>query len=151
MKLLIVVANFFVFASFVEAEAQTLNDLELKYGPPVKSYVIRPGLLMKASYAEDGQVCAMYVERQRVSEKGGLDLRLKFSQSEVAELIEELVPAEERKVKGKADGLLRITGRLAERIYDYQNVSVILVEAAPPDEHNGGSIVLVRWKHKPCK
>lgn len=150
LPLLVAITNIFVFAACVAAQAQTAAELDMKYDPPVKSYVIRPGVLMTARYADDGRVCAMSVERRRVSGEG-LDLRLKFSAGEVAELIEELVPAGERKVKGEADGLLRITGGLAERIYDYQNVSVTLAETASPDEYNGGSVLLIRWKGKPCR
>ena len=150
LKLLIAIVNFLVLAAGVESQAQTLADLDTKYGPPVKSYIIQPDILMTAKYAEDGQMCTMYVERRRVSDKG-LDLRLKFSEGEVTKLIEELVPANERKTKGKADGLLRITGGLAERFYDYENVSVVLAEVASPDAYNGGSILIIRWKHRPCK
>lgn len=150
LKLLILIANFLVFAACVESQAQTLVEFDRKYGPPIKFYKIQPDLLMTAKYAEDGQVCTMYVERRRVSERG-LDLRLKISEGEVAKLIEEFVPAEERETKGKADGWLRITGGVAERFYDYKNVSVILADVASPDSYNGGSVLIIRWKNRSCE
>ena len=150
LKALVLLANFLVLAAHVEAQAQTVAELDEKYGPPIKLYKIQPDLLMTAKYAEDGQVCTMYVERRRVSDRG-IDLRVGFSEGEVGRLIEELVPAVERGAKGKADGLLRITGRLAERFYDYENVTVILAETAAPDAQNAGGVLIVRWKHRPCQ
>lgn len=150
LKLWLLLIIFFILPACVESRGQTSADLEHKYGPPAKYYKIKPDLMMTAKYDEDGQVCVMYVERRRVSETG-FDLRLRLSKEEVSQLIEELVPAEERRVKGKADGLSRITGMLAEQFYDYENVTVVHVSGVSGDGENGGDVLVVKWKQRSCK
>jgi hypothetical protein len=144
-------ASFLVLATHISSQAQTASELNEKYGPPVISYKIRPDLLMTPTYTKGGQVCKMVVERRHISDNG-LDLRLKLSEDEVAMLIEELVPAAEWKVRGKADGLVRITGGpLVESIYDFENVSVSLAEGTLRDWDNGGSFLIIQWKHRSCR
>ena len=129
---------------------QTSSDLKRKYGSPVKEYEMRPGILMTATYSDDGQVCKMYVERRHFSETG-FDQRLYLSPEVIIELIDELVPTELRGGKTKGDGFSRITGQVAEQIYDYENVSITVLASAASSECNGGAALIIKWKNRACK
>jgi hypothetical protein len=129
---------------------QTAADLEKKYGSPVKEYEVRPGILMTATYSDDGQVCKMYVERRHFSETS-FDQRLSLPQEMIIELIEELVPTELRGGKTEGDGFSRITGQLSDRIHDYQNVSTTVLASAASGDCNGGAALIIKWKNRACK
>jgi len=134
----------------VSAFAQTSADLEKKYGSPVSQYEVRPGIVMMPTYSTDGQVCKMYVERRHFSETG-FDQRLHLSQDTVLELMDELAPAALRGGKSKGDGFSRITGQLAQQIYDYDNVSITVLDGVASDNGNGGAAIIIRWKNRSCK
>jgi hypothetical protein len=129
---------------------QTSSDLERKYGSPVKEYEVRPGILMTATYSDDGQVCKMYVERRHFSETG-FDQRLYLPPEVIIELIDELVPTELRGGKTKGGGFSRITGSLADQTYDYENVSITVLASFASDDCNGGAALIIKWKNRPCK
>jgi hypothetical protein len=60
----------FLVAGIVSiAWGQTSADLSAKYRP-VTSYEVRPGVVMTPSYAADGQVCEMVLEKRQKSENG---------------------------------------------------------------------------------
>ena len=56
----------FTLAAIVLTElfsnGQSSNDLSARYAA-VSAYQVRPGILMTAKYAEDGQVCEMVLQR----------------------------------------------------------------------------------------
>jgi hypothetical protein len=130
--------------------SQTTADLEKRYGSPVKEYEVRPGILMTATYSDDGQVCKMYVERRHFSETG-FDQRLYLPQETITELIDELVPISLRGGKTKGDGFSRITGQLSDQIYDYENVSIKVLTGSASDDCNGGVTLIIKWKNRACK
>lgn len=130
--------------------AQSSSGFEAKYGVALKVYQLRPGVVMTANFAQDGQVCAMYIERRHNSESG-IDMRIELEPELVTELIDELVPESERGGKGKNYGLERITGAISESLYDYENVSIVLFGSADNDKCNGVSAIRIKWKNRSCK
>src|SRR6266403_811746 len=69
--------------------AQRASELQSKYGPPVDVFVIRPGLLMTATYAADGNVCEMRIIEARTP-GSNIGLRTPLTIETVPALIEEL-------------------------------------------------------------
>ena len=130
--------------------AQSSSGFEAKYGVGLKVYQLRPGVVMTANFAQDGQVCAMYIERRHISESG-IDMRIKLEPELITELIDELVPESERGDKGKNYGLERITGPISDSIYDYENVSIVLFGSADNDKCTGVSAIRIKWKNRSCK
>jgi len=51
---------------------QTSDNLVAKY-PAISAYEVRPGILMTAKYAGDGQVCEMVLERRYTDGWPGLE------------------------------------------------------------------------------
>ena len=52
---------FFLFA--IIATAQTPSDLAARYGDPdAEQFVVRPGIMVMARYAEDRTACEMLIE-----------------------------------------------------------------------------------------
>jgi len=150
MKLYLLKTSLMILTLGVPGFTQTSSDLERKYGSPVKEYEMRPGILMTATYSDDGQVCKMYVERRHFSETG-FDQRLYLSPEVIIELIDELVPTELRGGKTKGDGFSRITGQVSEQIYDYENVSITVLASAASSECNGDAALIIKWKNRACK
>jgi hypothetical protein len=134
----------------VRGFSQTTADLEKRYGSPVKEYEVRPGIVMMTTFSDDGQVCKMFVERRHFSETG-FDQGLYLPQKMIIELIDELVPPEVRGGKTKGDGFSRITGQLSDQLYDYDNVSITVLESAASSDCNGGAALIIKWKNRACK
>jgi hypothetical protein len=143
-------SSLIILAVAVSGLTQTTTDLEKKYGSPVKEYKVRPGIVMTATYSDDGQVCKMYVERRHFSETG-FDQRLYLPQEMIIELIDELVPTELRGGKTKGDRFSRITGQVSEQIYDYENVSITVLASTASSDCNGGAALIIKWKNRARK
>jgi len=77
----------------VFSNGQTASDLSLNY-PAISAYKVRPGILMTAKYAEDGQVCEMILQRRYMPDQTDADSTI--SPEVGKKLIDELVPAAER-------------------------------------------------------
>jgi hypothetical protein len=74
---------------------QTAAELSAKY-PPVSAYEIRPGILMTAKYADDGQVCEMVLEVRHYRTPEKVELSSVIQPKLELGLIDELVPTAER-------------------------------------------------------
>ena len=149
-RLYLIRSSLIIFTVWIPVFTQTTADLDKKYGSPLKEYEVRPGILMTATYSDDGQVCKMYVERRHFSETS-FDQRLYLPQQMVFELIDELVPPEVRGGKTKGDGFSRITGQLSDQLYDYENVSITVLASAASGDCNGGAALIIKWKNRTCK
>jgi hypothetical protein len=76
------------------ALGQSAADFDAKYRR-VTSYEVRPGVVMTPKYAPDGQVCEMVLEKRQKTETG-IVFGFSFSEKEVKELVDALVPDSER-------------------------------------------------------
>src|SRR5262249_46747483 len=86
-------AVFLMVLASVLASGQTSEDLAAKY-QVVAAYQVRPGILMTANYAEDGQVCEMVLERRYTPDQTDADSTIPGKLED--QLIDELAPAAER-------------------------------------------------------
>ncbi|HEY6253859.1 MAG TPA: hypothetical protein VI685_28215, partial [Candidatus Angelobacter sp.] len=79
----------------MSAWSQTSADLNAKY-PTLNAYEVRPGILMTAKYAEDGQVCEIVVEPRQYHTPGQPDTGPYIPLNLQDQLIDELAPPAER-------------------------------------------------------
>ena len=148
-KLSLITISLMILSLGVSGVSQTTADFDKKYGSPLKEYEVRPGILMTATYSDDGQVCKIFVERRHFSETA-FDQQLHLPQETINELIDELVPAALRGSKAKGDGVSRITGQLSEQVHDYENVSITVLAGVASGDCNGGAALIIRWKNRSC-
>jgi hypothetical protein len=134
------------------ASGQTSTELASKYSP-VAAYEIRPGILMTAKYADDGQVCEMVVEKRHET-PAKTDLGSAIPRSMVKQLIDELVPAAERgrptKPYFKEDAESTISGGVEDRASDFENVSIKVVASISQSCDSGDEVIVIRWKKRAC-
>jgi hypothetical protein len=84
----VVLLSAFVFqGSFPADTAQTLRE---RYGQPIsETYLVRPGVVVAASYGPSGHICNIVLSPERLWNST-------FESKELTEIIDELVPANER-------------------------------------------------------
>src|ERR1700727_3848696 len=89
-------AKSFLFLVIATASvAQTATDLTARYGyPDVERFVVRPGITMMASYAEDRTACEMVIEPKHPIHRSD-DKEQSMATATVSEIIDELAPESE--------------------------------------------------------
>ena len=126
------------------ASAQTSKDLAAKY-PVISAYEVRPGILMTAKYAGDGQVCEVVLERHYSPDQTDADSTIPSKLED--QLIDELVPAAER---GPATShWLRnsdVAGGVTHTERDFENVLIEIDGTVSA----GDKIVVIHWKKRTC-
>jgi len=138
MKKSILFAFLILVISAPPAVGQTSSDLERKYGPPIKAFEVRPGVLMTVTYDDDGQVCQMALEKRRATDSG-VSTDTNFSNELVEGLLDDLLPAAERGKKSTLYGLTRVTSRQTD--FSYENVSVTLFDR---------QALIIEWVNRGC-
>ena len=121
----------------------------------LEAYEIRPGVLMMPSYASDGQVCEIGLEKLHYSPEM-IRLDSSLSRKEIDEIFDELVPADEKGPRSKAFSGTLITqsgGSLTTNI-DFQDVSIQIYGATAADKR--GTTVdevaaTLKWKNRTCR
>jgi len=130
--------------------AQTPIELEAKYGSPVNAYVIRPGLLMTVKYTVSARICEMsIIEAQTPG--SNIILRTLLTPEIVPKMINELIPEGERGKKIRSYGLVQTQGMTGQFLYNYENVSIELVQQFKPSEGWSDNILKIKWNHRVCK
>jgi len=124
--------------------AQSRDDLKKKYGQPVaETYLIRPGIIVTASYDSTGQVTELLIAPQLTdlikSKSRGL------SHETLKEVIDELIPTLERG-RGLFGGFLNIGCMPQNDCYgsynDYEK-AIIYYNAG---QHGDVNYAVIRWK-----
>jgi hypothetical protein len=127
----------------VFASGQTSDDLAAKY-PVVSAYQVRPGILMTARYAKNGQVCEMLLERRYTSDQTDADSNIPGKVED--QLIDELAPKDER---GSAiSHWLKnsfVAGGVTHTERDFENVLIEIDGTIVGDK-----IVIIHWKKRTC-
>jgi hypothetical protein len=147
LLLSIVLALLFTAKSAV---AQTPAELESKYGSPVNAYVVRTGLLLMTKYDVSGQVCEMSVIESRTP-GANIITRIPLNAEIVPKLIEELIPEGERGKKTRLYGFVQAQGMTGQVFFNYENVSIELVQQFKPSEGWSDNILNIRWNNRVCK
>jgi len=130
--------------------AQTPTDLETKYGPPLNTYVIRTGLLLTVKYTAGKQVCAMSIVEAGT---GGANIstRTPLTYELVRQLIDELVPEAERGQKVRAYGAASVTGMTAQYLFNYEAVSIELIQNLMPSKGWSDNQLEIKWNNRVCR
>jgi len=129
------------------SRSQSDADLSSEYSV-VKSFEVRPGILMTPKYTADGQVWEMSFERQHAP-KSGAQLDSIISDKSANDIVDQLVPPSVRG-KGSNSSAISTTGFGGTIIYDYENVSVTFFIAA--DQPRAGTLaVVITWKNRTCR
>src|SRR4030095_16316337 len=124
--------------------AQSKDDLKKKYGQPVaETYLIRPGIIVTASYDSTGKITEMLIAPQLTSliKSKGITLR----HETIDAVIEDLIPLSERG-PARFGGFMNIGCMPQNDCYgsyiDYERV-IIYYNAAPRGELH---YAVVQWK-----
>jgi hypothetical protein len=130
--------------------AQTPAELESKFGTPVNAYVIRPGLLLMTNYTATGQPCEMSIIEAQTP-RSNSNSRVPLTAEVVPKLIDELIPHGERGKKTRAYGLIRGQLTTGQFSYDYENVSIELIQNFKPSEGWSDNSLKIKWNNRICK
>jgi hypothetical protein len=111
---------FFLFA--IIATAQTPSDLAARYGDPdAEQFVVRPGIMVMARYAEDRTACEMLIEPKHSIQRP-TDKEQSMAPRTVSRIIDELIPESER---GRLlNRMIESMGASEHQVADYQNVTI---------------------------
>lgn len=126
----------------VSAWGQTADDLAIKYHS-ISAYEVRPGLLMTAKYAEDGQVCEMVLQRRYAEDQTDADSTIprKLEEQLIDELVPEKGPATSRWLRNSF-----VAGGVTHTERDFANVLVVIDGTVS----EGDKVVTIRWKGRTC-
>ena len=141
---------FLLLALVVTALGQTSTDLSAKYAH-VTGYKVRPDVLMTASFAADGQVCQMTLEKRIVTDSG-IVLGASFSEQEVRSLVDDLVPEDLRgrdlttRFNGTIEGL-SFTGKFT---YEHLIVRMYGIRSFNAADAPGYRAIIITWPKRAC-
>lgn len=150
----------FCLTAVVAVDGQTSNELAAKF-PRVSAYEIRPGILMTARYAADGQVCETVLEARHYKTEQ-IDLGSTISRKVEDSLIEALAPENQRGKPTRSRWLSTdIGGGVTYTRRDFENVRVDIYGAycgyqsrssakQTPCNTGGDEVVVIRWKKRTC-
>jgi hypothetical protein len=128
------------------AWGQTSADLSMKYHQ-VTSYELRPSIVMTPKYAADGQVCEMDIERRHKTDTE-VYFGSSFSEKDVKELVDELVPQQERG-KNLTEPLNSVVdGGFNTTEYKYENILVSVRGITRPQPED--MVVIITWPKRLC-
>lgn len=106
--------------------AQTVPELEKRYGKSVSVYSVSEHIWMTPEYAADGQVCRMRLYPRRLGPKMDyLGSQLLFL--ELNQVLNEMLPPHLRGSKNDGFGQTSLGGGTAWTTYEYENVSFTFI------------------------
>jgi hypothetical protein len=135
-----------VLTFVVAALGQMSADLSAKFHH-VTAYKVRPDVLMTVRFASDGQVCEVTLEKQQKTDTG-IVLGETFSEKEVRNLVDDLVPEE-----GRGRNLTRVLngtvdGSFITTEYTYENVLIRVYGLTRPAGAAGDRVIIVMWANR---
>lgn len=140
----------FVLLTCMPVMTQTASELRRKYGTPAsETFIVRPGIVVTATYAKDGEPCEMLIEPQHPTTPIKSSTA-RLTLSVLDEVIDELVTVNQRG-KPLMAGFVNArclpnddcwgTSASYEKVFIYYNSS-------GKDEYRYAS---VQWKGKACQ
>jgi uncharacterized protein (DUF433 family) len=128
----------------VSAIGQTSDNLAAKY-PTVSAFQVRPGILMTAKYAEDGQVCQLVLERRYTPDQSDAESSIPGKVED--QLLDELVPTVERgPATSRWLGNSYVAGGVTHTERDFENVLIEIDGTVL----SGDKILVIHWKKRTC-
>jgi hypothetical protein len=115
----------------------------------VEAYEIRSGILMMPSYASDGQLCQIELEKRHYSNETAF-LDPKLPHEVMMQIIDELVPPSERGPQTMNFGkeyMSAYSGNSVTTFAEYKNVSIDIYREA---SSAGDVVAMIRWKNQGC-
>ena len=134
---------------------QSAEELGAKY-QAVRTYEVRPGILMTPLFASDGQVCEMVVEQHAIisSARTVIDFNSPLSDKALHTLIDQLVPRSQRGERLKDInhwiGSVIVDGPFVVTKYEYENVTVEVNEMKMTGPKQGHAVIIIKWRHRTC-
>jgi hypothetical protein len=122
----------------------------------VEAYEVQPGILAFPTYAEDGQVCEIGIERRHYSPEV-IKLDPSLSREEIDKTVDDLAPAAVRgqKSDGPLNDLMVVAGGGMTTIADYENVTVQIysgvIGVSGKEKTVENVAAVIRWKNRKCK
>lgn len=123
----------------------------------VEAYEVRPGILMMPRYTADGEVCEIGLERLLYS-PDRVRVYSDLSRVEIDQVLDELVPADERgeRMKDSAYNQIVQSGNSLVTNIGYENVSIQIYGATSPSRHKNETtlsevVAKVKWTHRVCR
>ena len=141
------------------ASGQTPDGLESQYGKPFNAFEIRPGIMLQIQKDNQGQITEMRIEPFSGAETS-IHLDPSMEAYVVKEIIDELIPVEERGSRGEFFGLTLYAGGAWSATYDYEFVSINLLgstklqsEQSPPkykkdNPFQRAEVIKIKWKNR---
>lgn len=141
------------------ASGQTPASPESKYGKAFNAFEIRPGVMLRIQKGNEGQITEMRVEPFSGTE-GSIHLDQLMDAYLVKDIIDELVPVEERGNQGPYFGLTLIAGGAFSAGYDYEFVTITLLGSVDSrrsqsvnryrkdNPFQSSGVITIRWKER---
>ena len=127
MKIKIIGIIFLVLA-FSSVRAQTLSEIEKKFGAPVKSYSVSENIWMSPEFTDDGQLCMARLYPKKIDATTNYVNDSFLSLWEVKEVFDDLAPVVVRGQKKEDFGML-ISGNMIFSGFKYENVQINFISA----------------------
>jgi len=122
----------------------------------IEAYEVRPGIVMMPRYTADGGLCEIGLQRLLYS-TALIRTSASLSREEIYQILDELVPADERGKPAKFpfDNVITETGQTMTTNTEFENVSVQIYGATLPSRHKNEVTVnevvaTVKWKQRVC-
>ncbi|MDP9264473.1 MAG: hypothetical protein M3O85_09160 [Acidobacteriota bacterium] len=143
-------------AALLLPSANPVREQFAKY-KAIEAYEIRPGILMIPSYAEDGQVCKIGLERRHYSPEV-IRLDSGLSRKEIEQIVDELAPVDERGSRTTALGgrdQISEFGHGLVTSSEYENISIQIYSAVFPTSKKHEMVAddiaaTIRWNNRKC-
>ena len=150
--------------SFSSVCAQSLHDVETKYGAPTRSYSVSGNIWMSPQFSADAQLCLARLYPKKIDATNNY-LSSTLSPWEIKDVFDKLAPIAVRGVQKENYGTL-ITGNMIFSGFSYENVRINFVSslnsrAVPANERQTGEvsefpgvhsagIVTITWLNRTC-
>lgn len=118
----VIVGIVFLALAFSSVRAQTLSEIEKKFGVPVKSYSVSENIWMSPEFTNDGQLCMARLYPKKIDATTNY-LGSTLSLWEVKNVFDEFAPVAVRGKK-KEDFGTTYMGGMAFSGFGYENVSI---------------------------
>jgi hypothetical protein len=122
----------------------------------VEAYEVQPGILAFPTYAEDGQVCEIGIERRHYSPEV-IKLNPCLSREEIDKTVDDLAPTAVRGQKSDSplNGVMVVAGRGRTTVVEYENITVQIENAVIGVTRKERTVenvaAVIQWKNRKCK
>src|SRR2546423_1316508 len=124
-----------LFIILITLNATTTSEQRFARYRQIEAYEVRPGILMMPRYTSDDKVCEIGLEKLHYSP---ILIRLdsELSRKEIDEMLDELVPADERgqPSKDSVGNLITQSGQGLTTNIEYENVSIQIYGTTLPSK-----------------